>query len=100
MALSDFLSRYLLPSLGSLGSESVFYAIFALTVVILLTLRLHTGSTAPGPYGLPFFGVAFQIPSDKQWLKFHEWTVRYGAYLSILYRAVHGSGSIHMHIVG
>ncbi|TFK79161.1 cytochrome P450 [Polyporus arcularius HHB13444] len=32
--------------------------------------------------GLPFAGVALQIPSDKQWLKFHEWIRRYGAIYS------------------
>ncbi|KAI0360361.1 hypothetical protein OH77DRAFT_1418258 [Trametes cingulata] len=35
-------------------------------------------ASPPGPRGLPFVGVAYQIPEDKQWLKFHEWTLRYG----------------------
>ena len=43
-------------------------------------LRSYKSSRPPGPTGLPFLGVAFQIPEDKQWLKFHEWTERYGTY--------------------
>ncbi|KAI0371374.1 cytochrome P450 [Pilatotrama ljubarskyi] len=35
-------------------------------------------ASPPGPKGLPFVGVAYEIPGDKQWLKFHEWTLRYG----------------------
>ena len=31
----------------------------------------------PGPPGLPLVGNALQL-ADKQWLKFHEWILRYG----------------------
>ncbi len=44
-------------------------------------LRRYRSASPPGPAGLPFVGVAYQIPDDKQWLKFHEWTSRYGVYL-------------------
>ncbi|KAI0777348.1 cytochrome P450 [Trametes elegans] len=44
---------------------------------------LHTfNSSPPGPVGWPFIGVAFQIPDDKQWLKFHQWSRRYGDVVS------------------
>lgn len=33
----------------------------------------------PGPRGVPLFGNEFQIPSDKQWLCFHDWSKQYGA---------------------
>ncbi|KAI0336626.1 cytochrome P450 [Cubamyces sp. BRFM 1775] len=45
-------------------------------------LRSYKSSRPPGPVGWPFVGVAFQIPEDKQWLKFHEWTERYGDIVS------------------
>lgn len=32
----------------------------------------------PGPPGAWFFGNAYQIPSDRQWLKFDEWIRAYG----------------------
>ncbi|KAH9849043.1 cytochrome P450 [Lenzites betulinus] len=54
-------------------------------VFLWLACRLacrRTGSSPPGPGGLPFIGVAHQIPDDKQWLKFHEWTIRYGDVVS------------------
>lgn len=42
--------------------------------------RRYRSVSPPGPARLPFVGVAYQIPDDKQWLKFHEWTLRYGVY--------------------
>ncbi|KAI0674628.1 cytochrome P450 [Trametes maxima] len=54
-------------------------AILILTSAWLVWKLLRsTKSSPPGPIGLPFIGVAFQIPADKQWLKFHEWILRYG----------------------
>lgn len=32
----------------------------------------------PGPQGLPFIGNAFDMPTDKPWLKFHHWGKIYG----------------------
>lgn len=40
--------------------------------------RASGGQTPPGPKGIPIFGNEFQIPRDKQWLKFHEWSQKYG----------------------
>ncbi|GJE93712.1 cytochrome P450 [Phanerochaete sordida] len=37
----------------------------------------------PGPPGLPFVGNAYQIPHDRQWLKFDEWTKQYGDIVQI-----------------
>ncbi|KAH9930522.1 cytochrome P450 [Epithele typhae] len=50
----------------------------ALSITLLARLFKQDSKPFPGPIGLPFFGVAFQIPDDKQWLKFHDWTCRYG----------------------
>ena len=38
----------------------------------------RTGKTLPGPPGIPVVGNAYQIPRDRQWLKFDEWIKRYG----------------------
>ncbi|KAH8116168.1 cytochrome P450 [Phellopilus nigrolimitatus] len=37
----------------------------------------------PGPKGIPIFGNEFQIPRDKQWLRFHEWSQQYGDIVGI-----------------
>ncbi|OSD02652.1 cytochrome P450 [Trametes coccinea BRFM310] len=50
--------------------------------LVWIFLRIRKRSSPPGPAGLPFVGVAFQIPEDKQWLKFHEWTDLYGDVVS------------------
>ena len=39
----------------------------------------------PGPPGVPILGNEFQIPSDKQWLRFHEWSKKYGTYLFLCF---------------
>ncbi|KAI0701989.1 cytochrome P450 [Cytidiella melzeri] len=41
-------------------------------------LHSATRSSPPGPRGLPFVGNAFQIPVDRQWLKFDQWIREYG----------------------
>ncbi|KAI5117759.1 hypothetical protein M0805_000603 [Coniferiporia weirii] len=38
----------------------------------------------PGPRGIPFFGNEFQIPKDKQWLRFNEWSQQYGDVVGIM----------------
>ncbi|KAI0707572.1 cytochrome P450 [Cerioporus squamosus] len=47
-------------------------------------LRYRREPYAPGPAGLPFAGVALQLPSDKQWLKFHDWVARYGDVVGVI----------------
>ncbi|THH07559.1 hypothetical protein EW145_g3297 [Phellinidium pouzarii] len=64
------------------------YGVIVATVVFLyLYRRRFYGRNAnaegmelrdpPGPRGIPIFGNEFQIPKDKQWLKFDEWSQRY-----------------------
>ena len=65
------------PGPGALVNAAL--ALFAITLVVIL-VRSPIG-TLPGPRGLPFLGVSLQIPPDKQWLKFHEWTKLYGTSL-------------------
>lgn len=74
-------------------STDVFYSLptyYALACVIAFALyRLFGFSNLiikhdmlrdpPGPRGVPIFGNGFQIPSDKQWLCFHDWSKQYGA---------------------
>ena len=38
----------------------------------------RTRNTPPGPPGPPFVGNAYQIPYDRQWLKFDQWIAQYG----------------------
>lgn len=67
-------------------------AVLVLTIAYLL-LRLlrniitsvRVGTSPPGPPGIPLFGNAYQIPSDRQWLKFDEWTRKYGKHTRALY---------------
>ncbi|RPD55525.1 cytochrome P450 [Lentinus tigrinus ALCF2SS1-7] len=47
-------------------------------VLVVALVRSRRKLSAPGPSGLPFLGVALQLPPDKQWLKFHDWIARYG----------------------
>ena len=65
------------PIFRYLSSLDVVLATVFLLLVIAL-IRARRRLSIPGPVGLPFLGVALQIPSDKQWLKFHAWTARYG----------------------
>lgn len=43
----------------------------------VLRRRVH-GRTPPGPPGSWVVGNTYQIPTDKQWLKFDEWIKEYG----------------------
>ena len=61
---------------------------FVLSCVAFFRSRRSGGRPAyvkdpPGPKGIPIFGNEFQIPKDKQWLKFDEWSKKYGG-ISIL----------------
>ena len=53
-------------------------------VVILLLGILHysqksgSGRNLPGPSGVPFFGVIFQIDLNRLYIKLYEWTSSYG----------------------
>ncbi|KAI1789418.1 cytochrome P450 [Ganoderma leucocontextum] len=61
-------------------------ALLSLGLVVILVIRgrrWYNRLSAPGPVGVPFVGVAWQIPSDKQWLKFHDWIERYGDVVAI-----------------
>ena len=56
------------------------FALIAISIIRRRRRRLSSHPSAPGPGGPPFVGVAWQIPSDKQWLKFHDWIENYGTY--------------------
>lgn len=53
-------------------------AIYFLKKYVQIPKFGDAGIDPPGPEGLPFFGNEFQIPQDKQWLRFHEWRQQYG----------------------
>jgi len=49
----------------------------------LLYTGLHHQSPPypPGPSGECIFGNALQIPAERQWVTFAQWTERYGGYI-------------------
>jgi hypothetical protein len=58
-------------------------------LVLVLVLHLFTrtglikkrGPLPPGPRGWPILGNVLQNPQRRHWLKYDEWTKRYGASL-------------------
>ncbi|KAI0341374.1 cytochrome P450 [Trametopsis cervina] len=63
------------------GYDWILLVIFLclLTNVVRKTwVKQSTDLIPPGPPGLPLVGNAFQIPSDRQWLKFDQWIKEYG----------------------
>lgn len=55
------------------------FALYRLLGFSNLTTSREMQGDPPGPRGVPLFGNEFQIPSDKQWLCFHDWSKQYGA---------------------
>jgi hypothetical protein len=56
---------------------------------ILFVYRKTYSSAAlpPGPPPLPFVGNVFQVPKERPWLKYAEWTEQYGqSYLAKSWR--------------
>lgn len=39
----------------------------------------------PGPKGLPIIGNLLDMPTDKPWLVYHEWSKNYGDFILQLY---------------
>ena len=63
------------------GSTTIADIAAALLLIVLLWAFFRRGpSPPPGPLGFPFVGVAWQIPQDKQWLKFDDWIRRFGTF--------------------
>lgn len=54
------------------------FAYLSLRLLRNIITSVRTGTSPPGPPGIPLFGNAYQIPSDRQWLKFDEWIRKYG----------------------
>lgn len=54
------------------------FAYLSLRLLRNIITSIRTGTSPPGPPGIPLLGNAYQIPSDRQWLKFDEWTRKYG----------------------
>lgn len=66
--------------------DILFYVVvgwLAYRVFRKLAFARTSTSTPPGPPGLPFVGNAYQIPQDRQWLKFDEWIKQYGRLLPL-----------------
>lgn len=82
-----FLSRQVSRTMDSnYGAymPSLIVVLISAAFSLIVTQRTHRSPSStlrdpPGPKGIPFFGNEFQIPQDKQWLRFHEWSQKYGA---------------------
>lgn len=60
-------------------STSVLAAIVAVAVLYALTgKRRSKAKLPPGPPGLPVVGNILDIPKSRPWVKFAEWTDKYG----------------------
>ncbi|KAL5476745.1 hypothetical protein ACEPAI_2931 [Sanghuangporus weigelae] len=77
--------------MSSEPSHLDFLILAVVTVVVLLAglilwyrVSPPQYQAPPGPEGIPIFGNEFQIPRDKQWLKFHEWNRQYGDVVQII----------------
>jgi hypothetical protein len=65
----------------SASDVCVVLGILALTLCIDLYAkrRRMLALTPPGPASLPYIGNAFDIPSDKPWEKYLEWSKKYNS---------------------
>ena len=64
---------------GGTRSLSIALAVASVTAIFLYRhFRRSVLPDPPGPDGIPIFGNEFQIPRDKQWLRFHQWGLEYG----------------------
>uniref|UniRef100_A0A5K1K2P8 Cell surface hydrophobicity-associated protein n=1 Tax=Ganoderma boninense TaxID=34458 RepID=A0A5K1K2P8_9APHY len=69
--------------MANIANVLVALSLVLIVILVIRHRRLSHRPSAPGPAGVPFFGVAWEIPSDKQWLKFHDWIERYGDVVGI-----------------
>jgi hypothetical protein len=63
--------------IGQLASATAFLAV-AVVAVVYYAGRQNRAKYPPGPEPELFFGNARQVPTSMQWLKFAEWSKRYG----------------------
>ncbi|KAK4951307.1 hypothetical protein LTR10_010280 [Elasticomyces elasticus] len=60
-------------------------AVILAAAAILIAERIHARrrlpgyvKKLPGPIGLPVIGSVHELPEKNSWLKFHEWSLKYG----------------------
>jgi hypothetical protein len=62
-----------IPTLSALGLA------VALSLVFFAALcKINRRTLPPGPPGWPILGNLFNMPTEKEWLKFSEWERTYG----------------------
>lgn len=59
-------------------STSVIAAVVAVAVLYAFAGKRAKGPLPPGPPGLPLVGNILDIPKSRPWVKFAEWTDKYG----------------------
>ncbi|TBU41734.1 hypothetical protein BD309DRAFT_964562 [Dichomitus squalens] len=80
MPWRNVISQLIDLQISGCNSLTVLDVALAVLFLVFLFILIRRGSSPPGPFGVPFIGVAWQIPSDKQWLKFHDWISHYGTF--------------------
>ena len=78
MRQSDLVHRLLHRTRQSCSALEVVLGLLLILLAVRFARSRKGLRLPPGPTGIPFLGVALQIPPDKQWLKFHKWIVGYG----------------------
>ena len=81
-------------SVYSMGTYIDFFAILATAALLYAIHRRRKPSLPfpPGPKGLPLVGNLFQVPSELEWIKYHEWCTELSKYT----RCVDSSYDIHL----
>lgn len=49
-----------------------------LTSAVVFSCLKQSTRLPPGPPGLPWLGNLFDIPSEREWVKYKEWSEQYG----------------------
>ena len=81
--ITTYIAQHATPDklLLAAGLIASFYVIF---------IHQKHKDLAPGPWALPYFGNAFQVPTEKSWVYFYNICKKFGEFVSLndLHRTV------------